>query len=121
MCELAGVPIDETLSKKQKLDENVVSIEATNQIPPTPKTDYELAFEYFNGNLNENEDDMNEGGDVTDDTYTYTLLNQNDEVVEVKAKNMDEANKKIISLHKGKDPMMTHVNGKLIDWENLKF
>ena len=49
-------------------------------------------------------------------TYTYTLLNKNDEVVEIEADDIDDANRKMMKLYKGTDPMLTHMNGKLIDW-----
>jgi hypothetical protein len=49
-------------------------------------------------------------------TYTYTLLNKNDEVVEIEADDIDGANRKVMDLYRGTDPMLTHMNGKLIDW-----
>jgi len=49
-------------------------------------------------------------------TYTYTLLNKNDEVVEIEGDDIDDANRKMMKLYKGTDPMLTHMNGKLIDW-----
>ena len=49
-------------------------------------------------------------------TYTYTLLNKNDEVVEIEADDIDDANRKVMDLYRGTDPMLTHMNGKLIDW-----
>ena len=49
-------------------------------------------------------------------TYTNTLLNKNDEVVEIEADDIDDANRKVMDLYRGTDPMLTHMNGKLIDW-----
>jgi len=48
--------------------------------------------------------------------YTYVLLNRNEEEVEVDGNDVDDANEKIMKLYKGSDPMLTHINGKLIDW-----
>ena len=49
-------------------------------------------------------------------TYTYTLLNKNEEEVEIEADDIDDANRKVMDLYRGTDPMLTHMNGKLIDW-----
>ena len=50
-------------------------------------------------------------------TYTYTLLNKNEEEVEIEADDIDDANRKYRELYKkGMDPMLTHMNGELIDW-----
>ena len=49
-------------------------------------------------------------------TYTYTLLNKNEEEVEIEADDIDDANRKLGELYKGMDPMLTHMNGELIDW-----
>ena len=50
-------------------------------------------------------------------TYTYTLLNKNEEQIEIEADDIDGANRKYRELYKkGMDPMLTHMNGKLIDW-----
>ena len=50
-------------------------------------------------------------------TYTYTLLNKNEEQIEIEADDIDDANRKYRELYKkGMDPMLTHMNGELIDW-----
>lgn len=49
-------------------------------------------------------------------TYTYTLLNKNEEQIEIEANDIDDANRKVMDLYRGTDPMLTHMNGKLIDW-----
>jgi hypothetical protein len=53
--------------------------------------------------------------------FTYTLLNKDEEVVDIEASNMDEAGEKVVELYPGSDPMLTHVNGKLIDWKRSNF
>ena len=51
--------------------------------------------------------------------YTYTLLNKNNKEVEIEANDVEDANLKIVELHRGSDPMLTHINGKQINWEKL--
>ena len=50
-------------------------------------------------------------------TYTYVLLKKNEEEVEIEASDIDDAGKKIVDLYGGTDPMLTHINGELIDWD----
>jgi len=51
MQRLAGVPVKEN---KKQLDENFVGIGAINNpFPEREKTDYELAFNHYMGNINE--------------------------------------------------------------------
>jgi hypothetical protein len=37
-------------------------------------------------------------------------------VVEIEADDINDANRKVMDLYRGTDPMLTHMNGKLIDW-----
>ena len=65
MQRLAGVPVTEVKSTKNKkqLDENFVGIGAINNPFPTrEKSDYELAFDHYMGNINEveGEEEMGE-------------------------------------------------------------
>jgi hypothetical protein len=59
MQRLAGVPVTEVKSTKDKkqLDENFVGIGAINNpFPEREKTDYQLAFDHYMGNINEGDD-----------------------------------------------------------------
>lgn len=63
MQRLAGVPVTED---KKQLDENFVGMPMVGNIFDRPKADYELAYEHYLGNLNENE--VEEGKEVVEPT-----------------------------------------------------
>lgn len=66
MQRLAGVPVTEVKSIKDKkqLDENFVGIGAINNpFPEREKTDYELAFDHYIGNINEAEGEEEMGAE----------------------------------------------------------
>lgn len=58
---------------------------------------------------------------LTENIFTYTLLKKGEEVVDIEASDMDEANKKVIEMYPGSDPMLTHIDGKLINWEGKRY
>jgi hypothetical protein len=58
---------------------------------------------------------------LNENTFTYVLLKKGEEVVDIEAADMDEANKKVSEMYPGSDPMLTHMNGKEIDWERSMF
>jgi hypothetical protein len=58
---------------------------------------------------------------LAENIFTYTLLKKGEEVVNIEASDMSEANKKVIEMYPGSDPMLTHIDGKLIDWKKSNF
>jgi hypothetical protein len=67
---------------KESLNESmiggIVGIGAINQIPATPKTDYEMAFEHFLGSkyINEDEISMNEAEEMVDSNMLKSYIDQ---------------------------------------------
>ena len=58
---------------------------------------------------------------LNENTFTYVLLKKGEEVVDIEAADMDEASKKVREMYPGSDPMLTHMNGKEIDWKRSMF
>jgi hypothetical protein len=76
MQRLAGVPVTEVKSTKDKkqLKENFVGIGAINNPFPTrEKSDYELAFDHYMGNINEVEGEEEMGEENPIDAITMDV------------------------------------------------
>lgn len=54
-------------------------------------------------------------------TFTYVLLNKGEKVVDIEASNMDEAGDKVVMMYPKSDPMLTHIDGKKINYKRHWF
>jgi hypothetical protein len=53
---------------------------------------------------------------LNENMFTYVLLDKGEEIVNIEALDVDEANKKVLVMYPENDPMLTHINGKEINW-----